>query len=191
MYPQYTPGAIEVITGPMFSGKSEEILKKLRILNHARRKVLVVKPSFDIRFGIDKIRSRAGIEVSATPVNHSAKILDLAKDYDAVIIDEAHFFDLDLVKVVEELANQGKYVVVSGLDTNFKKEPFKVIAKLLAVAEHITKLKAVCSNCQQAATTTFRTIQDDQENLLGDDDIYEARCRSCHILGTKQKSQKR
>ncbi|OYD26803.1 thymidine kinase [Mycoplasma testudineum] len=189
MYRQYSKGMIEVIAGPMFSGKSEELLKRFRILGHAKEKIVLIKPSYDTRYGVDMIKSRSGVQFNSYVAKDSDRVKELASDYNFVIIDEVQFFDLKIVDVIEELASSGKRVIVSGLDTDFRRKPFPVVAQLLAMAEHVTKLSAVCVICHNAATTTYRTSDSTETNLLGDDDIYQARCRTCHIEGTNKRKK--
>ncbi|RMA79113.1 thymidine kinase [Metamycoplasma subdolum] len=191
MYKNFNEGMIEVITGPMFSGKSEELLKRLRILEYAKLKPLVVKPQFDSRFSREKIVSRSGVSHETFTIKNSKDIFDLLKkdSYKAVLIDEANFFDDGLVEVADELANRGYLVIVAGLDQNFMRKPFGPMASLMAIAERVTKLQAICTICQHAASTSFRKVSSKIEHLLGDEDEYEARCRKCHLKGEKAKQQ--
>lgn len=185
MYKTFNDGMIEIITGPMFSGKSEELLKRLRILEYAKLKPLVIKPIFDNRFSENNIVSRSGVK----HITHSIKNIEeiyalLEKDtYKAILIDEAHFFSESIVEIADDLANKGYLVIISGLDLNYLRKPFNHMAKLMAIAERVTKLQAICVICQHAASTSFRKIKSDKINLLGDVDEYEARCRKCHIVG--------
>ncbi|CAC13318.1 THYMIDINE KINASE [Mycoplasmopsis pulmonis] len=190
MYNRFNKGMIEVITGPMFSGKTEELLRRFRLLNYAKAKTLLIKPAFDTRFSKEEIISRAGVKTKTHSVKNTEqirKILEKEK-FDALVIDEIHFFDFDIVYLIEELANSGYHIIVSGLDQNFKREPFEVVSYLLSIAEKVTKLQAICVKCQRAATTTFRKVESKEIKLLGDVDEYEARCRKCHIQGSKDKN---
>ncbi|WP_412031484.1 thymidine kinase [Metamycoplasma buccale] len=189
MYKTFNDGMIEIITGPMFSGKSEELLKRVRILEYAKLKPLVIKPTFDSRFSNDNIVSRAGIKHATYNVENVSEIYELLKKdkYKAILIDEAHFFDETLVSLADDLANKGYLVIISGLDLNYLRKPFNHMAKLMAMAERVTKLQAICVVCQHAASTSFRKVKSNKLNLLGDANEYEARCRKCHIIGEKEK----
>ncbi|TPE57987.1 thymidine kinase [[Mycoplasma] falconis] len=189
MYKNFNEGMIEVITGPMFSGKSEELLRRLRTLEYAKLKPLVIKPQFDTRFSSKEIVSRAGVKHQThvlSDINEVYQLLRLDK-YKAVVIDEAHFFSLDLVSVADDLANKGYLVIVAGLDQDYLRKPFGPIPNLLAIAERVTKLQAICVICQHAASTSYRKVSSDESHLLGNTQEYEARCRKCHNLGIKNK----
>lgn len=185
MYKKISDGTIEVITGPMFSGKSDELIKRIRTLSYANVKTLAVKPRIDSRFSTNEIVSRAGTKIPTYVVETVADIKSLFEKskYKAIAIDEAQFFDKDLVPYVEELANQGIRVIICGLDQDYLRRPFGVMPSLLAMAEHITKLQAICVICKNAASTTFRTIKSNKLKVIGDLDEYEARCRICHNKG--------
>ena len=191
MYKTFNNGMIEIITGPMFSGKSEELLRRLRTLEYAKFTSLVIKPDFDTRFSNKKIVSRAGNEHITHTIKDIEEIYDLLKEknYNAILIDEAHFFSNKLVDVANELANKGYLVIVAGLDLNFKMQPFENIAHLMALAERVTKLQAVCMVCQHAASTSFRKVKVDEVNFLGDHSEYEARCRKCDLKGEAEKAK--
>ncbi|QCZ36783.1 thymidine kinase [Mycoplasma nasistruthionis] len=174
---------LDVITGPMFAGKSEELIRRIKILTIAKNKVLIVKPSFDTRFGIEKITSRNGNFIEAIPTDKSSEILGFIKpDTDVVAIDEVHFFDDNIVKVIEQLLKLNISVIVSGLDMDFLNRPFGVMPNILAIADSVSKLKAVCMVCHKLAGYSFRKVSSNDLNLLGDDE-YEARCRKCHWAG--------
>ncbi|WP_033160868.1 thymidine kinase [[Mycoplasma] collis] len=183
MYKKFYKGMIEVIVGPMFSGKSDELLKRIRILKYAKIKTLIVKHSFDKRFSTDKIISRTGAEIKAFSVSNAEEIEELfLKDkYKAIAIDEAQFFDKNLIKFISQKADEGIRVLVSGLDMNYLREPFGIMPYILSIAENITKLQAICLKCYNAASTSFRKIPDKNLNMLGDKDEYEARCRRCFV----------
>ena len=186
MYHQYSEGIIEVITGPMFSGKTEELIKRIRILAYAGIKTLIIKPQFDNRFANNALVSRSGVTMEthcATTVADIAKLLEQA-DYRALVIDEVQFFDKTLLAFVDAAANRGIRVIVSGLDQNFRREPFGIMPQLLAMAENVTKLKAVCLACKNAAACTLRKTSAQEEVALGDTTEYEARCRRCHVATT-------
>ncbi|WP_029513587.1 thymidine kinase [Mycoplasmopsis primatum] len=189
MYLKSGSGQLEVITGPMFSGKTEELLKRINILKIADIKALVFKPQFDNRFSNDKIVSRTGAEHEAINIEKSKDILKYWKpEFKAVAIDEINFVDEGILEVIDELILNGVRVICSGLDMDFKRRPFDVTAKILAVADDILKLKAVCVNCKSDAGFSFRKIKNDELNVLGDSE-YEARCRVCHIKGEKLKNK--
>ncbi|AWX69298.1 thymidine kinase [[Mycoplasma] anseris] len=188
MYKTFNEGMIEVIVGPMFSGKSEELLKRLRILEYAKFKSLVVKPVFDKRFSETEIVSRCGVRHKTHTIENANQIYDLLKqdDYQAVLIDEANFFGNDLIEVADNLANKGLLVIISGLDQDYKRRPFGPMPQLMAIAERVTKLQAICVVCQHAASTSFRKIESDETQVLGNFNEYEARCRKCHNKGIKK-----
>ncbi|TPR53708.1 thymidine kinase [Metamycoplasma neophronis] len=189
MYKIFNEGMIEVITGPMFSGKSEELLRRLRTLEYAKLKPLVIKPKFDTRFSAEEIVSRSGISHKTHILDNIKDIYDLLKQdsYKAVVIDEAHFFGHDLVLVADDLANLGYLVIIAGLDQDYLRQPFGPMPELMAIAERVTKLQAICVVCQHAASTSFRKVASNKTNLLGNYHEYEARCRKCHVHGEKMK----
>lgn len=192
MYRTYNPGWIEVICGCMFAGKTEELIKRIKVLEYAKKKVVAIKPSMDNRYSDNMIASHAGnfCECICVDVNDISAIKELVHDktVDVVVIEEVQFFDKEIVEVCEALANSKKRVIVAGLDTDFKGEPFEVMASLLARAEFITKLSAVCCVCGAPATRTQRLIdgkpakKDDPVILVGAAECYEARCRNCHKI---------
>ena len=189
MYREYSNGIIEVITGPMFSGKSEELIKRIRILSYAEIPTLVVKPSIDNRFSQTEITSRNGTSITSYSVDIVDDIKELfrQKEYKALVIDEVQFFDEDLIDFVDELATtKGIRVILCGLDQDFKRRPFKIMAKLMAIADDVQKLKAVCLVCKKAASCSYRTSTSDSTIEIGDTDKYEARCRQCHEKGMKK-----
>ncbi|HJN42032.1 MAG: thymidine kinase [Anaerolineales bacterium] len=180
-------GSIEVVTGSMFSGKTEEVLRRLRRARIARQQVQVFKPKLDVRFGRDKVKSHSGAEFQAAAVEASAEILDCVNaDTTVVAIDEAQFFDPDLTEICDRLAQRGVRVIVAGLDQDFRGEPFGPMPLLLAQAEHVHKLHAICMVCGQAASRTQRMIDgrpafyEEPIVLVGGSDSYEARCRVHH-----------
>jgi thymidine kinase len=180
-------GSIEVVTGSMFSGKTEEVLRRLRRARIARQQVQVFKPKLDVRFGRDKVKSHSGAEFQATAVEACAEILDRVKtDTTVVAIDEAQFFDPDLTRICDRLAQRGVRVIVAGLDQDFRGEPFGPMPLLLAQAEHVHKLHAICIVCGQAASRTQRMIDgrpafyEAPIVLVGGSESYEARCRDHH-----------
>jgi thymidine kinase len=187
MYQQYQQGWLEVIVGCMFAGKTEELIRRIKVLQFAKKKIVVIKPSIDNRYSGDEIASHSGYRVKGVNASNAKDILNLInKDTEVVAIDEAQFFDKDLVKIVESLADRGIRVMVAGLDRDFRGEPFGVIPELLTRAEFITKLSAVCSSCGNPATRTQRLVNgkpasyNDPIVLVGAAEAYEPRCRHCH-----------
>lgn len=175
-------GWIEVICGSMFSGKTEELIRRLKRAEIARLKVITFKPKIDTRFSPDQIVSHNEQRKPSIPVNSAREILQIAADADVVGIDEAQFFDNALVDVCQELANRGKRVIVAGLDQDYMGKPFEPIPQLLAVAEYITKTLAICVKCGAPANRTQRLNQDPNRVVIGSTDLYEARCRHCHEI---------
>lgn len=181
--PHNTPknvGWIEVICGCMFSGKTEELIRRLRRAQIARLNVATFKPAIDTRYSTSHIVSHNTQSLISTLVNNAAEILELSKDAQVVGIDEAQFFSDELVDVCETMANQGKRVIVAGLDQDYRGKPFGPIPNLLAIAEYITKTLAICVVCGNPADRTQRIIDQQELVLIGAKDIYEARCRKCH-----------
>ncbi len=180
-------GHIEVICGSMFCGKTDELIRRLRRATIARQKVQVFKPAIDGRYSLEKVTSHAGSEFDATPLATSKEILEQLKSNTTVVaIDEAQFFDNDIIEVVEELASRGMRVLVAGLDMNFKGEPFACMPVLMARAERVDKLQAICMVCGEAASRTQRLVNgkparyDDPVIIVGASEMYEARCRLHH-----------
>jgi len=173
-------GTIEVVAGSMFSGKTEELIRRLKRAKIARQKVEIYKPAIDIRYSETEIVSHDENSIHSTPVENSANILLLAGDVDVIGIDEAQFFDKGLIDVVAKLANMGIRVVVAGLDMDFKGVPFGPIPGLMAVADHITKVHAICLRCGNIAQFSHRISEKEEVVLLGEKDIYEPLCRSCY-----------
>ncbi len=173
-------GWIEVICGSMFSGKSEELIRRLRRAQIARQRVQIFKPKLDARFSQDHIVSHSDMKIKAQLVLAAAEILDLVDKRTQVIgIDEGQFFDLRLVAVCNELADAGKRVIVAGLDQDFRGRPFDPMPQLLSVAEYITKTLAICVRCGAPANRTQRLVEGADRLLLGSAGAYEARCRLC------------
>ncbi len=172
-------GWIEVICGSMFSGKTEELIRRLKRARIARLKVEIFKPGVDTRYDEDKVVSHDENEIMSTPVPASGNILLMANDVDVVGIDEAQFFDAELPNVCNQLANTGVRVIVAGLDMDFKGHPFGPMPALLATAEYITKVHAICVKCGNLAQYSNRTVGSEKLVLLGETDIYEPLCRSC------------
>ena len=176
-------GWIEVICGSMFSGKTEELIRRLRRARIAEQTVEIFKPAKDTRYSADEVVSHDSRVIASRAVGHSSEILSVAQDTDVIGIDEAQFFDEDLTRVCEELATRGHRVIIAGLDMDFRGKPFGPMPDLLAVAEYITKLHAICNHCGNLATHTYRLTSDAETVVLGEKDIYEARCRHCFNLG--------
>ncbi|MCF0206952.1 MAG: thymidine kinase [Bacteroidales bacterium] len=173
-------GWIEVIAGSMFSGKTEELIRRLRRAEFAKQKVEIFKPSIDVRYSEDDVVSHNSTSIRSTPVSSSANILLLASDVDVVGIDEAQFFDNGIVEVCEKLANDGVRVIVAGLDMDFMGRPFGPMPALFAIAEEVTKVHAICVHCGELAQFSYRKSHDKGVVLLGEKDVYEPLCRKCY-----------
>jgi thymidine kinase len=183
----HMPGSVEVICGSMFSGKTDELIRRLRLATIARQHVQVFKPAIDMRYAVEKVTSHAGSDFAAVPVEKAAEIRDrLDKDATVVAIDEAQFFDAEIIQVVEELAEKKLRVLVAGLDTDFRGEPFGLMPELMARAEHVDKLQAICMVCGEPASRTQRLVNGkparfhDPVVIVGAAEMYEARCRTHH-----------
>jgi thymidine kinase len=174
-------GWIEVICGSMFSGKTEELIRRLKRVGIANLKVAVFKPKLDTRYHEEKIVSHDTNAVHSTPVAKAGDILTLVGDVDVVGIDEAQFFDEGILEVCEQLALKGIRVIVAGLDMDYQGLPFGFMPQLLAMADYITKLHAICVQCGHIAHVSFRTINEEKQVLLGERDVYEPRCRTCAV----------
>jgi thymidine kinase len=172
-------GSIEVIAGSMFSGKTEELIRRLKRAKIARQKVEIFKPVIDVRFSQTEVVSHDENSIHSTPVENSANILLLTGNVNVIGIDEAQFFDKGLVEVATKLANMGIRVIVAGLDMDFKGKPFGPIPDLMAVADHITKVHAICVKCGNIAQFSHRLSEKEQVVLLGEKDVYEPLCRGC------------
>jgi len=173
-------GSIEVICGSMFSGKTEELLRRLKRAQIAKLKVEIFKPRTDTRYDENAVVSHDLNSIQSTPVDHSSSILLLAPDVEVVGIDEAQFFDDNLPEVCNTLANKGIRVIVAGLDMDFMAKPFGPVPALMAIAELVTKVNAVCVRCGAPAVYSYRTVADERKILLGEKDSYEPRCRPCY-----------
>jgi len=172
-------GWIEVIVGSMFSGKTEELIRRLRRAQFAKQKVEIFKPTVDTRYDEFKVVSHQGIEIHSTPVPSSANILLLANDVDVVGIDEAQFFDNELPYVCNQLADRGIRVIAAGLDLDYTGKPFGPIPNLIATAEYVTKVHAICMQCGNLAYVSHRKTNEESLVLLGETDSYEPLCRNC------------
>lgn len=176
-------GWIEVICGSMFSGKTEELIRRLKRAKIASQKVEIFKPKVDTRYHDKEVVSHDANSILSMPVEDSSKILQLADGVSVVGIDEAQFFDDGLPEVCQQLALRGMRVIVAGLDMDFRGKPFGPIPNLLAVAEYITKVHAICQHCGNLATHSYRLSEEDSTVVLGEQDRYEARCRTCYHMG--------
>jgi thymidine kinase len=173
-------GWIEVICGSMFSGKTEELIRRLKRVRIANLKAEIFKPAIDIRYDEVKIVSHDENAIHSTPVDNSQTILLLAQDVDVVGIDEAQFFDPEIMHVCEQLALRGIRVIVAGLDMDYQGKPFGQMPNLLAIADYITKLHAICVQCGNIANISYRKTAAAGQVLLGEKDVYEPRCRTCY-----------
>ena len=176
----HRPVRIEVICGSMFSGKTEELIRRLRRAQFARQKVEIFKPAIDVRYSEEDVVSHDQKHIISTPIDSSASILLLASDCDVVGIDEAQFFDMGLVDVCNELANRGIRVIIAGLDMDFKGIPFGPMPSLCAIADDVTKVHAICVKCGNLAYVSHRTVEGLQRVLLGETTEYEPLCRECY-----------
>jgi len=173
------PGWIEVICGSMFSGKTEELIRRLRRARIAQQRIQAFKPAIDVRYSEGETVSHDETALSTTPVHAAAQILLLADSADVVGIDEAQFFDAELVHVCRELATSGTRVIIAGLDQDYRGEPFEPIPQLMAVAEYVSKLHAICMVCGSPANHSQRLVADGDRVLVGAQEAYEPRCRRC------------
>ena len=176
-------GWIEVVCGSMFSGKTEELIRRLRRAQIANQKVQIFKPKKDTRYHDDNVVSHDENVIASIAINNSTQIYDLLEQVNVVGIDEAQFFDSDLINVCQKLAVKGIRVVVAGLDMDFRGQPFGPIPGLLAVAEYITKVHAICPHCGSLATHSYRLSSEKETVVLGEKDKYEPRCRICFEMG--------
>jgi thymidine kinase len=174
-------GWIEVIGGSMFSGKTEELIRRLKRVRIANLKLAIFKPEIDTRYNEKKIVSHDTNSIDSIPVKSSLDILELAKDVDVVGIDEAQFFDEHIIEVCEKLALRGIRVIVAGLDMDYLGKPFGQMPNLFAIADYITKLHAICVKCGQIANVSYRIVKNENQILLGEKDAYEPRCRTCAV----------
>jgi thymidine kinase len=174
-------GAIEVICGSMFSGKTEELIRRLKRARIAKQTVEIFKPLIDQRYDEQKIVSHDANYIQSTPVPSSANMLLLSHDIDVIGIDEAQFFDDELPNVCEKLANSGMRVIVAGLDMDYTGKPFGPMPQLMAIADYITKVHAICMHCGDLAHHSFRTVPDNNLIVLGEKESYIPLCRSCFV----------
>lgn len=178
-------GRIEVICGSMFSGKTEELLRRLRRARFAKQSVEIYKPSIDTRYSDEEVVSHDKNAILSTPVENSSNILLLSSGAEVIGIDEAQFFDMGLVNVCQELADHGTRVIVAGLDMDFKRAPFGPMPALCAIADDVVKVHAICVRCGNLASYSHRLVKNDKQVLLGETDEYQPLCRKCYLESTK------
>ena len=176
-------GWIEVICGSMFSGKTEELIRRLKRAKIAGQRVEIFKPKLDTRYDAVKVVSHDANAIEATPIVRADKMLEHLEGIQVIGIDEAQFFDAALTDVCQQLALRGIRVILAGLDMDYRGKPFGPMPNLLAVAEYITKVHAICQQCGNLATHSYRKVQDQSAILLGEKDSYEPRCRTCYEMG--------
>lgn len=181
-------GSIEVVCGSMFSGKTEELIRRMKRAQFAKQKVEIFKPAIDVRYSVEDVVSHDHTVIQSTPVDSSQNILLLADDIDVVGIDEAQFFDMGIVDVCSQLAKRGMRVIVAGLDMDFKGVPFGPMPALMAIAEDVYKTHAICVHCGDLAYVSHRLVHSDKRVLLGETDSYEPLCRTCYekAIATEQ-----
>ena len=176
-------GWLEVICGSMFSGKTEELIRRLKRAGIAGQRVAVFKPAVDTRYHEESVVSHDSNSFEATPIARAAQLLEIEDEVSVIGLDEAQFFDPDIVKHTQDLAHRGKRIIIAGLDMDFRGKPFGPMADLLAVAEYITKVHAICSHCGNLATHSYRLTPNQDTVVLGEKESYEARCRKCFRMG--------
>mgnify|MGYP006294165643 CR=1 FL=1 len=176
-------GWIEVICGSMFSGKTEELIRRLKRAKIANQRVEIFKPQLDTRYDESRVVSHDANSILSTPIDHSSRLLQLTEGVNVVGIDEAQFFDAELPENCQRLALRGLRVIVAGLDMDFRGKPFGPMPDLLAVSEYITKVHAICAHCGNLATHSYRLVDDSDTVVLGEKDLYEPRCRTCYHMG--------
>jgi len=182
-------GRIEVICGSMFSGKTEELIRRLKRAKFARQNVEIYKPSIDVRYSEENVVSHDSKSIPSTPIDSSGAILLLTSGVEVVGIDEAQFLDDGLVDVCNQLANEGIRVIIAGLDMDYKGKPFGPIPNLCAIADEVTKVHAICVKCGQLAYVSHRTVKNDKRVLLGEQMEYEPLCRECYFRALKEEQE--
>ena len=182
-------GRVEVVCGSMFSGKTEELIRRLRRAQFAKQKVEIFKPAIDVRYSEEEVVSHEGNSIPSTPVDSSASILLMAQESEVVGIDEAQFFDDHIVEVCNELAARGIRVIVAGLDLDFKGQPFGPMPALLAIADEVTKVHAICVRCGALAYVSHRSVAGEKQVLLGEKQEYEPLCRECYAQAMNEKKE--
>ncbi len=178
--PRLRRGSIEVVCGSMFSGKTEELIRRMKRAQFAHLRVEIFKPAIDVRYSEEEVVSHDHNSIHSTPVDSSQNILLLANDVDVVGIDEAQFFDMGIVEVCNQLAQRGIRVICAGLDMDFKGIPFGPMPALMAIADDVYKTHAICVHCGDLAYISHRTVNNDKRVLLGETDSYEPLCRTCY-----------
>ncbi len=176
----HRPGRIEVVCGSMFSGKTEELIRRLKRAKFAKQRVEIFKPSIDVRYSEEEVVSHDQNSIMSTPIDSSSSILLLANDIDVIGIDEAQFLDEGLVDVCNQLANRGVRVIIAGLDMDYRGVPFGPIPGLCAIADEVTKVHAICVKCGALAYVSHRLVESDKRVLLGETQEYEPLCRECY-----------
>ncbi len=179
-------GRIEVICGSMFSGKTEELIRRLKRAKFARQRVEIFKPAIDTRYSEAEVVTHEGQAIASTPIDSSASILLFTSEIDVVGIDEAQFFDSGLVDVCNQLANDGVRVIIAGLDMDFRGNPFGPMPALCAIADEVSKVHAICVKCGQLASFSHRTVKNDKQVMLGETAEYEPLCRECYQKAVKK-----
>ncbi len=179
-------GRIEVICGSMFSGKTEELIRRLKRAKFARQRVEIFKPAIDTRYSAEDVVTHEGNAISSTPIDSSASILLFSSEVDVVGIDEAQFFDDGLVDVCNQLANNGIRVIIAGLDMDFRGMPFGPMPALCAIADEVSKVHAICVKCGNLANYSHRTVKNDKQVMLGETAEYEPLCRECYLKARKE-----
>ena len=187
----HRPGRIEVVCGSMFSGKTEELIRRMRRAQFARQKVEIFKPAIDVRYSEEDVVSHDQKHIQSTPIDSAGSILLLSSDIDVVGIDEAQFFDDGIVDVCNELANRGVRVIVAGLDMDFKGKPFGPMPALCAIADDVTKVHAICVKCGNLAYVSHRKVESEQRVLLGETTEYEPLCRECYQKAIKEENERK
>ena len=182
----HRPGRIEVICGSMFSGKTEELIRRMKRAKFAKQRVEIFKPAIDTRYSEEDVVSHDQNSIHSTPISSSASILLLASDIDVVGIDEAQFLDDNLVEVCNELANRGIRVIIAGLDMDYKGVAFGPIPALCAIADEVTKVHAICVRCGALAYVSHRLVQNENRVMLGEETEYEPLCRDCYQKALKE-----
>ena len=180
-------GRVEVVCGSMFSGKTEELIRRLRRAQFAKQVVEIFKPAIDVRYSEEDVVSHEGNSIPSTPVDSSTSILLMAQGSDVVGIDEAQFFDERIVEVCNELASRGIRVIVAGLDLDFKGQPFGPMPALCAIADEVTKVHAICVRCGALAYVSHRIVAGEKQVMLGEKQEYEPLCRECYAQAIKEK----
>ncbi len=191
LWDSHRPGRIEVVCGSMFSGKTEELIRRLKRAKFAKQRVEIFKPAIDVRYSEDEVVSHDRQSIMSTPIDSSSSILLMASDIDVVGIDEAQFFDQGLPDVCNQLANRGIRVIVAGLDMDFRGQPFGPMPALCAIADDVTKVHAICVRCGSLAYVSHRLVANDRRVLLGETGEYEPLCRECYQKVLQQEMEEK